>query len=113
MSETGYSGFVIEHGPCVSHGCWTPEEVARGSTWPELSAVYRVLLAVAPKLVNARIRWFTVAHILQVGSGKPDLHIVALKVFDKAVQYQIRLEPEWIPRELNVRADLLSRVSGS
>ena len=27
-----------------------------------------------------------------------------------AVQYQIRLEPEWIPRELNVRADMLSRV---
>ena len=113
-SETGYGGYVVEHGPCVAHGCWELEEASRSSTWRELSAVYRVLLSMAPKLVNARVRWFTdnqnVAHILQVGSRKPDLHAIALKVFDMAVQYQIRLEPEWVPRELNVRADLLSRV---
>ena len=48
--------------------------------------------------------------ILQIGSRKPDSHAIALKVFAMAVQYRIRLEPEWIPRELNVRADLLSRV---
>ena len=50
------------------------------------------------------------AHTLQVGSRKSDLHAIALKVVDMAVQYQICLEPERIPRELNVRADLLSRV---
>ena len=38
-----------------------------------------------------------VAHILQLGSRKPDLHAISLQVFDMAVQYQIRLEPEWIP----------------
>ena len=27
-----------------------------------------------------------------------------------AVQYQIRLEPEWVPRELNEKADFLSRI---
>ena len=55
----------------------------------------RVLLSVAPKLVNSRVHLFTdiqnVAHIL--------LHAVALKVFNMLIQYQIRLEPEWIPRE--------------
>ena len=45
-----------------------------------------------------------------VGSRKPDLNAVALRVFSVAIQYQIRLEPEWIPRELNEKADLLSRI---
>ena len=76
--------------------------------------MYLVLLSVAPKLANARVRWFSdnqnVVHILQAGSRKPNLHAIALKVFNMAIQYQIRLEPEWIPRELNEKADLLSRV---
>ena len=58
--------------------------------------------------------WFTdnqnVARILQVGSKNLQLHAIALKVFALSVQYQIRLEPEWIPRELNERADYLSRI---
>ena len=100
-SETGYGGYVVEHGPCVSRGCWELEEAACTSTWRELSAVHMVLLSMAPKLVNAQVCWFTdnqnVAHILQLGSRKPDLHAISLQVFDMAVQYQIRLEPEWIP----------------
>ena len=48
--------------------------------------------------------WFTVnqnvARILQVGSKKPQLHALALKVFSLSLQHHIRLEPEWIPREL-------------
>ena len=76
--------------------------------------MYMVLLSVAPKLVNAWVCWFTdnhnVAHILQVGSKKPHLHAVALKKFNMSIQYQIHLEPEWIPREMNEMADLLSRI---
>ena len=40
----------------------------------------------------------------------PDLHAVTLKILALAVQYQIHLEPEWVPRELNGRADFLSRI---
>ena len=40
-------------------------------------AVSRVLDSIAPKLRNARVRWFSdrqnVVHILQVGSRKPHL----------------------------------------
>ena len=50
------------------------------------------------------------ARILSVGSKKPALQAVALKVFSLIMQYQIKLEPEWIPRELNDRADFLSCV---
>ena len=56
-SETGYGGYVIEHGPCVSRGCWELEKAACTSTWRELSAVYMVLLSMAPKLVNAQVCW--------------------------------------------------------
>ena len=34
-SETGYGGYVVEHGPCVSHGCWmnyvTTHSLSNGS----------------------------------------------------------------------------------
>ena len=113
-SDTGFGGYVVEHGGCVTHGQWTAAEAIQSSTWRELSAVYLVLLSVANKLVNARVRWFTdnqnVVWILQVGSKKPHLQKIALKVLSLAIQFQIRLEPEWVPRELNEKADFLSRI---
>ena len=76
--------------------------------------MWLVLLSVAQKPSNYRVRWFTdnqnVVRILQVGNRKPDLHAVALNVFALAIQYQIRLEPEWVPRESNEKADFLSRI---
>ena len=105
---------MVEHGSCVAFGQWSAEEAGQSSTWRELTAVWRVLLSVAPKPTNTRVRWFTdnqnVARILQVGSKNLQLHAIALKVFALSVQYQIRLEPEWIPRELSKRADYLSRI---
>ena len=45
-----------------------------------------------------------------MGSKKPHLHALALKVFSLSIHNDIKLEPEWIPRSLNERADLLSRI---
>ena len=113
-SDTGYGGYVVEHGSCVAYGQWSEHEALQSSTWRELTAVLRVLMAVAAKLMNFRVRWFTdnqnVARILLVGSKKPLLQAIALEVFSLSVQYQIRLEPEWIPRDLNEKADYLSRI---
>ena len=110
-SDTGYGGYVVEHGSCVAYGQWSEHEALQSSTWRELTAVLRVLMAVAAKLMNFRVRWFTdnqnVARILLVGSKKPLLQAIVLKVFSLSVQYQIRLEPEWIPRDLNEKADYL------
>ena len=84
------------------------------STWRELSAVWLVLQAVTDKLLNCNVRWFTdnqnVVRILQVGSRKPELHAIALKVLALAVQSQIHIQPEWeVPRKLNEQADYLSK----
>ena len=50
--------------------------------------------------------------ILKVGSKKPHLQAIALiqKVLSLIVQQHIWLEPEWIPRKLDERADQLSRI---
>ena len=113
-SDTGYGGYVVEHGSSVAYGQWTKHEAQQSSTWRELAAVLQVLKSVAAKLANFRVRWFTdnqnVARILSVGSKKPLLHALATKVFTLSVQHNIRLEPEWIPRDLNERADALSRI---
>ena len=95
----------------VSNGQWTESEAGQSSTWRELAAVLQVLLGVAKKLTNHRVRWYTdnqnVARILMVGSKKPHLHALALKVFSLSIHNNIKLEPEWI---LNERADLLCRI---
>ena len=105
---------MVEHGPCVAYGQWTTHEAHQSSTWRELTAVLRVLSAVAVKLMNFRVRWFTVtenvARILLVGSKMALLQATALKIFSLSVQHRIRLEPKWIPRGLNERADYLSRI---
>ena len=58
-SETGYGGYVVEHGTCSSFGQWTESEAQQSSTWRELAAVLQVLRGVASKLTNHRVRWFT------------------------------------------------------
>ena len=54
-SDTGFGGYVVEHGGCVTHGQWIASEAEQSSTWRELSAVYFVLLSVANKLVNTHV----------------------------------------------------------
>ena len=107
----GYGGYTVEHGPIVAHDQWSQEDAVQSSTFQELEAVRLVLEFIADKLKNASVRWFSdnqnVACSLLVGSKKPYMYIQeeALKVFHVSVQYQIRLEPSWIPREQNECAD--------
>ena len=72
------------------YGQWSEHEALQSSTWRELTAVLRVLMAVAARLMNFHVRWFTdnqnVARILLVGSKKPLLQAIALKVFSLSVQ---------------------------
>ena len=98
----------------VAQGNWLPDEAKQSSTWRELVAVGRVLGSVAIKLRNMRVRWFTdnqnVVRILKVGRCKPHLQIEALKVFKTCLAHNVRLEPEWVPREKNQLADYFSRI---
>ena len=107
----GYGGYVVEHGCHIAHGQWNECEKGKSSTWRKLAAVARVLESIA---ANHRVRWFTdnqnVAHIISVGSRIPELQVLAVKIFYLVLQYQISIEPEWIPRECNELADYVSRI---
>ena len=48
---------------------------------------------------------------VHVGSPKPKLHLEAVAIYTLCKQYQIHLEPEWVPREFNQEADELSRLA--
>ena len=113
-SSTGYGGYTVEHGCHIAHGLWLPEEAKLSSTWRELRAVRMVLESLAVKLKNERVRWFTdnqnVARILLYGSKQPALQKEAFDMFALSTKNQIRIEPEWIPREKNQQADYLSHL---
>ena len=113
-SSTGYGGYVLEHGHHIAHGQWTLNEMVKSSTWRELTAVVRILRAVARKLANYRVRWFTdnqnLVRIINAGSRVSELQTIVLEIFNLAFRYQIKLEPEWIPRGENELADYYSRL---
>ena len=74
----------------------------------------KVLQSLTSKLRNQRICWFTdnknVVRILSVGSKNPLLQQEAIDIFNNSIRNQIRIEPEWIPREANQQADFISRI---
>ena len=59
------------------------------------------------------VAWYSdnqnVVSILLNGSRKVDLQLLALQAFHICLQFHISLVPEWIPRDLNSGADLISR----
>ena len=113
-SDTGFGSYSVSHGNHIAHGQWSPTESVKSSTWRELKAVTLTLKAFAVELSNHRVRWFTdnqnVAHIIKVGSRKMELQSEAIDIFKLAIQNNIVIEPEWIPREQNEVADYLSRI---
>ena len=113
-SDTGYSGYVVEHGQYIAHEQWDHDEVRLSSTLRESKAVWLVLESVGDELRSSRVRWFTdsqnVVRVLEVGSRKHDLQEEVVKVFNLFVQYEIHLEPSWIPSEQNKYADYLSHI---
>ena len=83
-SNSGYGGYVVELGPEIAHGQWSPAEARNSSTWRELKAVHSVLLSFAGKLAGHRVKWFTdnqgIMYITQSGSRKEPLQEGALAI---------------------------------
>ena len=113
-SSMGYGGYMVEHGCHVAHGQWTPAEAGQSSTWRELRVVRLVLESLVTKLENQRVRWFTdnqnVARIILVGSKTAALQTEVFGIFSLCISKQIRIEPDWIPRTQNQKADYLSHL---
>ena len=72
-----------------------------------------VLGSLAHLLHNERVRWFSdnlnVVRIIDTGSRNPKLQKEALEIYSTALRWQVRTEPEWVPREQNQLSHMLDR----
>ena len=113
-SEMGNGGYCVQTGNSASHGIWEENERKQSSTWRELVAVERVLCLLLPFLEGQNVKWFTdntsVVSIVRKGSINRNLQEIALKILKFVLKINIRLEIEWIPRDLNDQADYPSRI---
>lgn len=112
-SDSGWGGYSIELGGKIAKGKWSAEEELKSSTWRELRATHLVLESFLPNIQGKEVRHRTdnqnVVSILQVGSRNSELHEEAVALYQLCYQFGVRLQAEWIPRELNDEADQLSR----
>lgn len=96
-------------------GNWTAEEAMQSSTWRELETVNRVMKSKVSLIKNSNLNVISdsknVAKIMQVGSKKPYLQIIASQIFETCIQNSTQVSNVWKPRNENKRADFLSRVT--
>lgn len=107
--------------------------ILASSTHRELFGVAEFVLAIAPLLQGGRYRLFLDnlgcvfilggvvpefavgrkhwGEFVTGGSPNPALQSIALRIFQAQLDGNFELQAVWLPRELNLRADYLSRVS--
>jgi len=105
-------GAIIKGNDFISHKNLSIEEKNNSSTWRELYAIFNSLNDFRSFLKNKNVLWHTdmpTSRIVEVGSGKDHLQTLALDIFDLCKTENISLKCEWIPRELNVEADAISK----
>jgi len=65
-------------------------------------------------LRNSKVKWYTdnqsTAKIVEVGSMNLFLHTLAIKIFEFCARFNIELSIEWIPRTMNQKADVISKM---
>lgn len=85
-SSHACAGFCVQISDSRFHSVWSPVERSLSSTWRELRGVELALQSYAPQLDKKYVHVFTdcqnVARILEVGSVKPALQDIALRIFD-------------------------------
>ena len=111
-SSIGYGSYEVNTVNGIVHDMWTKEESLRSSTWRELCAVMRTLKAIKHILANQRVKWFTDnkndCSIVKKGSMKRDLQELSLDIFQFCSNHSISIEIEWICRDSNTKADMIS-----
>lgn len=98
----------------VCHKMFSPDEIKYSSTRRELITILFSLQAFGKNLYNSRIKWFTdnqaTAKIIEVGSMRFELQLLAVKIFSRCLSHNIDLYINWIPRSKNTDADLISKI---
>ena len=113
-SGHGFGGYVAEKlGNIIAQGNFSFAEKGTSSTFRELLAVKQVLLSLTKYLQHQVVLWHSdninVSRILEVGSPKENLQVLALEIFRICLQYDVTILPVWLPREENKLADAISK----
>ena len=113
-SVTGCGSVITLNEETICHKMWADWEREKSSTWRELSAIDFSLRSFTDLLKSTHVKWFTdsqaAATIVEVGSMKFDLHMLAINIFTFCLNNQITLDIQWIPREQNTQADYISKL---
>ncbi|MCP3661440.1 MAG: hypothetical protein GY696_02925 [Gammaproteobacteria bacterium] len=93
---------------------WSSEEAELSSTWRELRTVLFCLQSFASKLRGKFVKLHTdnqgVVAILQKGSPRQHLQLIAEQIFTVCIGLGCVLDPIWVPRNENEAADAASRI---
>ena len=112
-SDFAFGGYLATLGGEPVRGMFSPADVDSSSTYRELKAVFYVLKSYAVSLKHQRVKVFVdnmgASRILMVRSSKLHLQQIAVDIFSICLSFGISLDSQWLPREENARADLLSR----
>lgn len=80
-SATSCGAYISLNNEYVCHKMWTHNERLKSSAWRELQTIEFSLQSFATLLEDSHVKWFTdnqsVAKIVEVGSMKLDLHLMA------------------------------------
>ena len=98
----------------VSHRMWSSSEAEKSSTWRELKAVHFALTSFKNSVQGKSVKWHSdnqgAVRIVDIGSPNAELHSIALDIFDFCRNFNVRFVSQWVPRELNTRADDISYI---
>ena len=97
----------------VCHKLCAQHEIAKSSTWRELSAIEFALGSFLPMITNTYLKWFTdnqaACRIVQVGCMHKELHEIAMRIYQLCIDHNIELAIQWIPHTELQRADSLAQ----
>ncbi|CAC5414329.1 unnamed protein product [Mytilus coruscus] len=113
-SNIAAGAYTVELENKIFHKMWTCSETVQNSTWRELKAIELALFSFKDSFTGKTIKWFTdnqnCVKIVNSGSMKENLHIIAKSIFSFCIQKGISIDIQWIPRKENEKADYISKM---
>lgn len=114
-SAHSYGGFVCQRlSKQICRGSFSKFENNLSSTARELLAVKYVIESfkyiLSKQCIQINVDSLNASRILSVGSPKRHLQSIAIDIFKTSLLHDIKLIPQWIPREQNTLADFYSKI---
>ena len=106
-------GGVIAGTSLVCHCMWNKDQSNQSSTWRELTTIQYSLISFKELLAGQTVVCHSdnqaAVRIIEIGSPQPGLQKIALEIFSFCHENNITFSPEWVPRSLNIDADIISK----